>query len=164
MVIVCVLLVIWSLLVGMFLYYKKRAFDCQTNPAIKCANDWKCWNETQPSPSILTPGSDSTPPSVQPNAQGADETSTPVANGIPGQVILNPGMLKFYGLPPSTSDPSVVKGRRVNSAVIKATCVPPATDITGAASWKRDGTLGCCYNGVCDKIITGGDCTAPPFC
>lgn len=176
MVIVCVMLAVWSILVGAFLYYKKRAFDCQTNPAIKCWNDWRCWNDplsvngTGTNP-VLTNGGHTDPNSVQPDIPGgtiADETSPPVASGSNGQIILNPGMLTFYGLLPSATyptDPSAVKDLRVNAAATSPSttdptkCIPPQS--TSVNTWTP--TNGCCQyssSGVCAVPSTGGTCTS----
>lgn len=40
--VICALIVIWSILVAVFLYYHKMTIDCRTNPAIRCWKDWYC--------------------------------------------------------------------------------------------------------------------------
>lgn len=44
MITMSVLLIIWALMVGVVLFYRKRGTDCINNPAIRCWNDWLCWN------------------------------------------------------------------------------------------------------------------------
>jgi len=44
MSIISIMIFLWTILVGVFLYYHKMAIDCKTNPAIKCWKDWKCFD------------------------------------------------------------------------------------------------------------------------
>lgn len=112
MIIICGLLIFWSALVGVMLYYKKQAFDCSTNPAIKCWNDWKCWNSN-----LATVDPDNGPTVSNKSDADADETN-------PNMYHLAVGMNRFYGQSDTNSIPSNNKLYKQSSANLSRNCYP----------------------------------------
>lgn len=132
MIIVCVLLFFWALLVGVLLVYQKRSFDCRTNQAIQCWNDWKCWTpSSDPEAIVKTP---TTSGSAIPGGTGYVYS----AKTVPGQPAAQPtqmydsnGLLIFSGLgavqpgPGCVNFPPLVDGQtKMGQTVTAATCNP----------------------------------------
>jgi len=79
MSIIAILIFVWTILIGVFLWYHKMAVDCKSNPAIKCWKDWKCFdiNKLKSLPSPLTVqnannSADGPPPTITSGKQDVD--------------------------------------------------------------------------------------------